>query len=169
MRGHNVSFRVFSALWSRTVRGCRKGSTCCPLFPPSSHFTENFSCRVFAFWASSTQPVCQAARQVCGDALFIYLFEDMNGRKVDSAVTLCGQSLTEMMCMCVFVCVFIGMCFGPADWSRAEQMGPHYQRVATEERIKPTVSAGYLLYHWLHHRLTSNEIRKLDDCSTFSE
>lgn len=59
------------------------------------------------------------------------------------------------------MCVFIGMCFGPADWSRAEQMGSHYQRGATEEQIKPTVSLGYLLYQWLHHQLTSNKIQKL--------
>lgn len=59
----------------------------------------------------------------------------------------------------VCACVFIGMCFGTADWSRAEQMGPHYQRGATEERIKPTVFAGYLLYHWLHHRLRVMKLR----------
>lgn len=59
------------------------------------------------------------------------------------------------------------MCFGLADWSRAEQMGPRYQRGATEELIKPTMSAGYLLYHWLHHQLPSNTTQKLYDWSTF--
>lgn len=64
-------------------------------------------------------------------------------------------------------CVFIRMCFRPVDWSTAEQMGPHYHRGATEERAKPTVSAGYLLYHWLHHPLTSNPIQELNAWRTF--